>query len=103
MQNILWGKCQENTINFPLPKNSFIYAGLGRFFMGAAMGGLLPDTNHTAFSLCFLHKNKFIKLTLIFVNENFIIKSQKNTTKVYTLIVHKNSFENMLSTQIIKL
>ena len=28
MQKILWGKCQENTINFLHPKIPFIYAGL---------------------------------------------------------------------------
>ena len=28
MQNILWGKCQENTINFLFPKNPFNNAGL---------------------------------------------------------------------------
>ena len=45
MQNILWGKCQENTINFPLPKIPFDNAGLEHLW---CVGGYSQvDVKHT--------------------------------------------------------
>ena len=38
MQNILWGKCQENTINFEKFIFFFVYAVSETLFMSAAMG-----------------------------------------------------------------
>jgi hypothetical protein len=46
LTNTSRGKCQENTINFCLPKISFNIAGFVKFFMGAAMGGLMLKIDH---------------------------------------------------------
>ena len=101
MQNILWGKCQENTINFYLPKFSFINAGLGRLWYVCGYREVnVKDTPYFIF-LCVIYKNKHANLTSNFVDENFYHKTflinQKTAiikTAVFDIINQINSIEH---------
>ena len=57
MQNILWGKCQENTINFCLPKISFNIAGLEHLWCECGYGEVdVKQTPYVDFIVHFTQK-----------------------------------------------
>ena len=57
MQNTTWGKCQENTINFRLPKITFNNAGLEHLWCECGYGQVdVKQTPYANFVVRFTQK-----------------------------------------------
>ena len=77
MQNILWGKCQENTMKFLLPKIPFNIAGLEHLW---CVGGYSQvNVKHTPYNIFIVrYTQKLIcRFDIRFCGRKFYIKETK--------------------------